>query len=226
MSFNLSGSTTPSQPSIRPLYPSFNLQTPATPTPSKPFKPNGQQKTLKPPQRPASVPLSFGGLSHSASTPSLSQAFQSQAPQQQQQSQPQTQGFGGLGQQQQQQQPFSPAPQPPLTTYDLSNSPFQKPQQQPSWGGQLGGQTLTRSHSQQFMPLNQNPLGERRYLPSHLRVPVPSPLNARRNRKHVSNVFERQVLIVELLSRTIKSISEGYECTGARRSKSQGKEKS
>ena len=57
-----------------------------------------------------------------------------------------------------------------------SNSPFQKGQQHGGgqWGlGQGGGQTLTRSHSQQFMPLNQNPLGERRYLPSHLRVLAP-----------------------------------------------------
>jgi hypothetical protein len=163
MSFNLSGSTTPAQPAIRPLYPSFNLQTPATPTPNATTgNPGPQTLQSKPPPRPASVPLSFGGLSHSASTPSLSQTL-NQAPQQQ--LNPQPQGFSSLGQ-----QPFSPAPQPPLTTYDLSNSPFQKPQQA-QWGmGQIGGHTLTRSHSQQFMPLNQNPLGERRYLPSHLRV--------------------------------------------------------
>ena len=191
MSFNLSGSTTPAQPAIRPLYPSFNLQTPATPTPSTATGNSGSQPLQsKPPPRPASVPLSFGGLSHSASTPSLSQTL-NQAPQQQQ-NQPLSQGFSSIGQ-----QPFSPAPQPPLTTYDLSNSPFQKPQGQ--WGmGQIGGQTLTRSHSQQFMPLHQNPLGERRYLPSHLRV--------------FATLFEG-MLMTELFTGTIESVGErGFCC--------------
>jgi hypothetical protein len=60
-----------------------------------------------------------------------------------------------------------------LTTSDLSgNSPFAKPPpqwgQQPLGGTGMGGHGLSRSHSQQFMP--QNPLGERRFLPSHLRV--------------------------------------------------------
>src|SRR5215471_11027474 len=92
------GSSTPlQQPPARPLYPSLNPQTPATPSPS-----TLQQK---PPPRPASVPLSFGaGLSHSASTPSLSQAFQTQ----------------NLEQQTFPSQTFSPAPQTPLTTFDLS----------------------------------------------------------------------------------------------------------
>src|SRR5271169_4831394 len=154
MSFNRGTSTlttsTPLQnPPSRSLYPSLNPQTPATPTPSNnnpqqqhpPFQPLQQ----KPPPRPASVPLSFGGgLSHSASTPSLSQAFQTLPPTQQQQEPFSTP---------QQQQPFSPAPQPPLTAFDLSgNSPF-APKQGLQWGGgQLGGHGLTRSHSQQFMP--------------------------------------------------------------------------
>ena len=151
------GSTPLQQPPARPLYPSLNPQTPATPSPS-----TLQQK---PPPRPASVPLSFGGgLSHSASTPLLSQAFQSQNPEQQ--------SFPS--------RTFSPAPQTPLTTFDLSgNSPFSKQGPPPPlhWGQQglgganLGGHGLTRSHSQQFMPQALgNPLGERRYLPSHLRV--------------------------------------------------------
>jgi hypothetical protein len=159
MSFSRStsfGSSTPLQPAAKPLYPSFNVQTPTTPSPSL------QQK---PPPRPASVPLSFGGgLSHSASTPSLSQASQhNQATEQPQQPFPSS--------------AFSPSPQPPLTTYDLAgNSPFSKPP--PQWGQQLGGQGLTRSHSQQFMPQGMgNPLGERRYLPSHLRV-LPRPKQA------------------------------------------------
>ena len=152
MSFSrgtLIGSSTPlQQPPSRPLYPSLNPQTPSTPTPS-----NTKQQPLqqKPPPRPASVPLSFGGsLSHSASTPSLSQNFQAQ-----------DQNFPS--------QPFSPVPQAPLTTYDLSNSPFQKAPMQ--WGAPLGGHGLQRSHSQQFMPQPMNPMGERRYIPSHLRVP-------------------------------------------------------
>lgn len=153
MSFNrgpLLGSSTPQQPQSRPLYPSFNLQTPATPTPSNPTQPLQQ----KPPQRPASVPLGFGGgLSHSTSTPSLSTTFQTQD---QQQPFPR--------------QTFSPAPQPPLTTFDLS-SPFQK--QPPVWGAPLGGHGLQRSHSQQFMPQPMGSLpGERRYLRSHLRVRI------------------------------------------------------
>src|SRR5271170_1077969 len=108
-------STPVQQPPSRSLYPSLNLQTPVTPTPSNPpsqhLQPTLQQK---PPPRPASVPLSFGGgLSHSASTPSLSQAFQHVPTQQQQEP------FGVP------QQPFSPAPQTPMTTFDLSgNSPF------------------------------------------------------------------------------------------------------
>ena len=67
-----------------------------------------------------------------------------------------------------------------MTTFDLSgNSPFSKQGPPPplQWGQQglggaaLGGHGLTRSHSQQFMPQTMgNPLGERRYLPSHLRV--------------------------------------------------------
>src|SRR5271169_1000692 len=111
-------STPVQQPPYRSLYPSLNLQTPVTPKPSNPpsqhLQPTLQQK---PPPRPASVPLSFGGgLSHSASTPSLSQAFQNHVPPQQQQQQQAP--FST-------QQPFSPAPQPPLTTFDLSgNSPF------------------------------------------------------------------------------------------------------
>ena len=177
--------STPVQPPpSRGLYPSLNVQTPVTPTPSNP--PSQQQAPLqqKPPPRPASVPLSFGGgLSHSASAPTLSQAFQN-APSQQ--------------------QPFSPAPQPPLTTFDLSGNSSFAAQQGLQWGGgQLGGHGLTRSHSQQFIPqplggAAANPLGERRYLPSHLRPysperssplakeqvirkePVPSPKEKRR----------------------------------------------
>lgn len=157
------GSSTPLQPPpTRPLYPSLNPQTPATPTPSI-----SQPLQQKPPPRPASVPLSFGGgLSHSASTPSLTQSFQTgDATQANQQS-----SFGS--------QPFSPAPQPPLTTYDLGGNPvFSKASPVP-WGGQqyggLGGHGLVRSHSQQFPPppIGTPPLGERRYLPSHLRVLV------------------------------------------------------
>jgi hypothetical protein len=153
MSFSHStsfGSSKPLQPVEKHLYPSFNAQTPVTPSPSI------QQK---PPPRPASVPLSFGGgLPRSTSTPLLSQAFQ----QNHTTEQPQQPGT------------FSPSPQPPLTTYDLAgNSPSVKPPLQ--WGQQLGGQGLTRSHSQQFMPQGMgNPLGERRYLPSHLRVFPPS----------------------------------------------------
>jgi hypothetical protein len=167
MSFNLGssfGSSTPLQPPTRPLYPSLNVETPATPTPS-----NNQLLQQRPPPRPASVPLSFGGgLSHSASTPSLSQAYQNRNP-----NDPQ----GQTNQSFSSQQTFSPAPQPPLTTFDLSgNSPFSKQPPPLQWGGQLGGQPLgghglTRSHSQQFMPQPiGNPLGERRYIPSHLRV--------------------------------------------------------
>jgi hypothetical protein len=152
------GSSTPAQPAPKPLYPSFNLQTPATPTPS--FL---QQK---PPQRPASVPLSFGqGLSHSASSPSLSQTFLNQN---------QNQGPELQSMPQQYSQSFSPSQQPPLTTYDLGgNSPYGQPQwgQQQLGGMGIGGHGLMRSHSQQFMPQSMgNPLGERRYLPSHLRV--------------------------------------------------------
>ena len=168
MSFNRGtsfGSSTPLQPPAQSIYPSFNLQTPATPSPSTATL--SQPLQQKPPPRPASVPLSFGGgLSHSASTPSLSQSFQNQGP-----NQP-----GGPANQFA--PSFSPAPQPPLTTYDLGgNSPFSKGPslqwgQQIGGGAPMGGQGLTRSHSQQFMPQTMgNPLGERRYLPSHLRVP-------------------------------------------------------
>ena len=182
MSFSRGSFTTSTpvqQPSRSSLYPSLNLQTPATPTPSNPPSQQQQQQQQyqplqqKPPPRPASVPLSFGGgLSHSASTPSLSQAFQNNVPTAQQQQDP----FSGT------QQPFSPAPQPPLTTFDLSGSSPFVAKQGLQWGGgagQLGGHGLTRSHSQQFMPQplggggaagGGNPLvGERRYLPSHLR---------------------------------------------------------
>ena len=79
---------------------------------------SNQPLQQKPPPRPASVPLSFGGgLSHSASTPSLSQTFQNQNP-----NDPQGQTNQSFPS-----QPFSPAPQPPMTTYDLSgSSPFSK----------------------------------------------------------------------------------------------------
>jgi hypothetical protein len=170
----LAGTSTPQQPPNphRPsLYPSLVQQTPATPTPASQQQPSFLQQ---PPQRPASVPLSFGSLSHSASTPSFSVYGND----------PATSGtgaFGGSfatqpGQQQQNSGFGSPAPQPPLTTFDLSgNSPFQKPAPGMGWGGGLGGHSLTRSHSQQFMPqqMTQNPLAERRYLPSHLRVSTP-----------------------------------------------------
>jgi hypothetical protein len=171
----LAGTSTPQQPpnTQRPsLYPSLVQQTPATPTPT-----SQQPSFLNPPQRPASVPLSFGSLSHSASTPSLSTAYGND---------PVASGTGAFGGSfatqpgQQQSSGFgSPAPQPPLTTFDLSaNSPFQKPAPGMGWGGGLGGHSLTRSHSQQFMPqpMNHNPLAERRYLPSHLRVTSHSPL--------------------------------------------------
>ena len=167
MSFNRGsslGSSTPLQPPpSRSLYPSLNLQTPDTPSPA-----TNQPVQQKPPPRTTTVPLSFGGgLSHSASTPSLSQSFQNQDPTQK-------------GHQQQQQnfapQTFSPSPQPPLTSFDLSGgSPFSKPSPL-QWGQQMGGPPigghgLIRSHSQQFMPQPiGNPVGERRYLPSHLRV--------------------------------------------------------
>ena len=156
MSFGRSSTFTTSTPVQNPpsrsLYPSLNLQTPATPTPSNPPSQHQQPLQQKPPPRPASVPLSFGGgLSHSASTPALSQTFQNNIPAQQQQHQQQD-PFGA-------QQPFSPAPQPPLTTFDLGgNTPFAAKQglQWGGGGGQLGGHGLTRSHSQQFMP---QPLG-------------------------------------------------------------------
>jgi hypothetical protein len=169
----LPGTSTPQQPpnAQRPsLYPSLVQQTPATPTPSSQQQPSFLHPN--PPQRPASVPLSFGSLSHSASTPSLSSAYGND---------PVNTGSGAFGgsfaTQPGQQAGFgSPAPQPPLTTFDLSgNSPFQKAAPGMGWGGGLGGHSLTRSHSQQFMPqpMTQNPLAERRYLPSHLRVRTP-----------------------------------------------------
>jgi hypothetical protein len=158
MSFNTGpslGASTPFQQSKNPLlYPSLNSQTPSTPGPTGQGPPFSQN----PPPRPASVPLTFGGgVSHSSSTPSFP-GFQDQSSSLQ--SQQTSQSFS---------QSFSPAPQTPLTTYDLGrNSPFTK--QSLPWGQTaLGGHSLTRSHSQQFMPIG-NPLGERRYLPSHLRV--------------------------------------------------------
>ena len=168
MSFNrgssFGSSATPLNRPANPLYPSLSSQTPATPSPSL-------QPLQNPPPRPASVPLSFGGnLSHSASTPLLAQTFQTQDPNSQLLQNPNS--LNPQSQQTFSNQPFSPAPQPPMTTYDLGSGSamFNKPAQQ--WGQPLGGLGLTRSHSQQFMPQQPmgNPLGERRYLPSHLRV--------------------------------------------------------
>jgi len=175
----LAGTSTPQQPPPQhpSLYPSLAPQTPATPTPS-----SAQQQhpsfllAQKPPPRPASAPLSFGSLSHSTSAPSLSSAFQNDPLTNTGSNQ-----FGGssfAAQHPTSGSGFpSPAPQPPLTTFDLSgNSLFQnKPSPSgPGWGGgggggALGGHSLTRSHSQQLLP-QANPLAERRYLPSHLRV--------------------------------------------------------